>query len=172
MPYQNAKTLAARAQVQPVFVKRAAKLVGQLQCLIVSADPERLEMFQRAAAEGGWKTFLCADAPSALTYINRSLVQLAVVDLDAQQPDTFRSVVERLAPSNGLLLIVCGNEGDVEEEVWVRQRGAWLYLPGVVDSNNFALLCGEARHIAERLSKPSIPQHVTGAPVAQRKRYS
>ena len=161
------KTLTARAQIQ-----RAPKLVSQFQCLIVSADPERLEMFERSAAEGGWKTFLCADAPSALTYIQRSLVQLAVVDLDAHRLASFRLVVEQLTASKGLLLIVCGNDGDVEEEVWVRQRGAWLYLPGVVDSSNFALLCGEARHIAERLWKSSTPQHAAGASISQLKSYS
>jgi hypothetical protein len=41
MPYRDAKTLAAREQVQARFVKRAAKLVNVFQCLIVSADAQR-----------------------------------------------------------------------------------------------------------------------------------
>jgi hypothetical protein len=51
--------------------------------------------------------------------------------------------------------------------VWVRQLGAWLYLPGVVDSNNFALLCGEARHIAERLWKPNGVESGAGSPLTR-----
>ncbi len=153
MAPRDSKTLTPRGQIQLRFAKRAAKLVNVFQCLIVSADPERSAMFDQAATEGGWKTFRCADAPTALALIDRSLVQLAVVDLEGQPADAFRPVVSRLTTSSGLLLIVCGNEGDIEEEVWVRQLGAWLYLPGVLDSNNIALLCGEARHIAERLWK-------------------
>jgi len=153
MPYRDTKTVDARGQIQLRFSKRAAKIVQVFQCLIVSADAERSTMFEQAAAEGGWKTFRCADAATALTYIDRSLVQLAVVDLEGQPADAFRPVVSRLTSNKGLLLIVCGNEGDIDEEVWVRQLGAWLYLPGVLDSNNIALLCGEAKHIAERLWK-------------------
>jgi hypothetical protein len=68
-------------------------------------------------------------------------------------------------------LIVCGNEGDVEEEVWVRQLGAWLYLPNVTEASNLALLCGEARHIAERLAKPPVPDYST-VPAVQHGIYS
>ncbi len=166
MAYQEAKTLTARGQIQLKFAKRAAKLVNVFQCLIVSADPVRREMLERAASEGGWKTCLCEDAPTALNFISRSLVQLAVVDLESQPADVFRPVVEKLTASNGLLLIVCGNEGDISEEIWARQLGAWLYLPGVVDTSNFTLLCGEARHIAERLWKNNL-ERTTASPVAK-----
>lgn len=160
MPYRDSKTMTARGQVQLRYIHRAAKAASVFQCLIVSADPARREMFARAAAEGGWKTALCGDAASALAHINRSFMQLAIVDLEGPQAATLRPVIERLAGGSGLLaggllLIVCGNEGQIEEEVWVRQSGAWLYLPGVAETNNFALLCGEARQIAERLAKPT-----------------
>jgi ActR/RegA family two-component response regulator len=172
MTYRELKTLAARGQIQLRFAKRSAKLVNVFQCLIVSADSERREMLERAAAEGGWKTSACGDASSALTYLSRSLVQMAVVDLERQQTNAFRPVVEQLTTRSGLLLIVCGNEGDTAEEVWVRQLGAWLYLPGVVDCGSFTSLCGEARHIAERLCKPGIPDRSATPQVAQRGRYS
>jgi len=153
MPYRDTKMVTARGQVHLRFTKRAAKIVHVFQCLIVSADAERSAMFEQAATEGGWKTYRCPDAATALQHIDRSLVQLAVVDLEGQPADAFRPVVDRLTATSGLLLIVCGNEGDIDEEVWVRQLGAWLYLPGVLDSSNIALLCGEAKHIAERLWK-------------------
>lgn len=169
MPYQDAKTLTPASQIQLRFAKRVAKPVGTLQCLIVSADAQRREMFERAASDGGWKTFPCADAATALAFIDRSLVQLAIVDLEAEAAQAFRPIVETVTRTSGLLLIVCGNEGEVEEEVWVRQLGAWLYLPGVLDSNNLALLCGEARHIAERLSKSTGAPRGADQPISQRK---
>jgi DNA-binding NtrC family response regulator len=173
MLYRDAKTLPARGQIQLKFAKRGVKLVGAFQCLIVSADAPRREMLERAACEGGWKTSACADADTALTYLSRSLVQLALVDLENQQPHAFHPVVEQSMSHSGLLLIVCGNEGAIEEEVWVRQLGAWLYLPGVTESSNLKLLCSEARHIAERLaqSKPGNPDRGPADLVARRKNH-
>jgi len=169
MPYRDVKTLSARGKIQLKFAKRGVKLVGALQCLIVSADSGRREMLERAAAEGGWKTSTCPDTNTALNYLSRSLVQLALVDLEHQSPDGFRDVVQQLTAQSGLLLIVCGNEGATEEEIWVRQLGAWMYLPGVTEGSNLSLLCSEARHIAERLSRSA-----TGvlAPAGQRNGHS
>jgi DNA-binding NtrC family response regulator len=155
MPYRDTKTLTARAQAQLRFVPRVAKPASVFQCVIISADAARREMFERAAADGGWQTSLCVDAPAALAHLSRSFLQLAIVDLEGQSLDVFRPVVEKITARRGSLLIVCGNEGRVDEEIWVRQSGAWLYLPGVTEGTNFALLCGEARQIAERLSAAS-----------------
>jgi ActR/RegA family two-component response regulator len=153
MAYRDLNTLSVRDQVQHKYARRAAKLVNVFQCLIVSADPQRRRMLERAACDSGWKTFACGDAPAALQHANRWLVQLAVMDLDGQTPETFRPLVEQLTARSGMLSIVCGNEGNVEEEIWVRQRGAWMYLPGVADTSNVSLLCGEAKQIAERLNR-------------------
>jgi ActR/RegA family two-component response regulator len=172
MSYRDSKTATAREQVQLKFATRAAKVVNVFQCLIVSADAQRRQMFQQAASESGWKSFLCGDAPAALTALNRSIVQLAIVDLEAQHPATFHLVVEQITARSGLLLVVCGNEGNIDEEVWVRQLGAWLYLPGVPEGNSFTTLCGEARHIAERLWKANSPYREVGVTAAPSHRYS
>ncbi len=172
MTYRETKTATPRELIQMKLATRAAKIVNTFQCLIVSADAERRQMFEIAAAESGWKTVLCADATSAMTCIARSLAQLAIVDLENQKLETFRPVVESLTARNGLLVIVCGNEGQVDEEIWARQRGAWLYLPGVPDGNSFSTLCGEARHIAERVWKASNPQRDVPVSAATRNRYS
>jgi DNA-binding NtrC family response regulator len=170
MTYRDAKTIPSRGQTQFRFVQRAANAIGTFACLIVSADRRRGEMLKRAAADGGWKTCVCPDPEAAVAHISRSFVHLAVVDLEGQDARAFRPLLEQLAAMGGLLLIVCGNEGDMEEEVWVRQLGAWLYLPGVEETSNLALLCGEARQIAERLSKTA-PQRRTTTPV-ERETYS
>ena len=153
MAYRDLNTLSVREQVQHKYARRAAKLVNVFQCLIVSANPERRRTLDRAASESGWKTHVCADAQAALAHVNRWLVQLAVVDLDTPSSATFRPLVEQLSAQSGLLSIVCGHDGDVQEEIWVRQQGAWMYLPGVADSSNVGLLCGEAKQIVERISQ-------------------
>ncbi len=166
MHYREVKTLNVREQVQLKYARRAAKLVNVFQCLIVSSDSRRRRMLEQAAADGGWKTFTCADAPTALAHIHRWLMQLAIVDLEAQPGESFRPLVEQLSACGGLLSIVCGNEGNVDEEIWVRQRGAWMYLPGVADTSNISLLCGEARQIAERLWKAGESERTPSQPVA------
>ncbi len=170
MKYRDTKTGVSRAQVQLRFAKRAAKATSTMQCLVVSADRRRGEMLQQAATEGGWKTYVCVDAATALTHVSRSFVQLAVVDLERQSWRDFCPVLELLTSQSGVLLIVCGNEGNVEEELWVRQRGAWLYLPGVAETNNLALLCGEARQIVERLARAAPTPSL--APTVEQGTYS
>ncbi len=166
MAYRDLNTLSVREQVQHKYARRAAKLVNVFQCLIVSANPERRRTLDRAASESGWKTHVCADAQAALAHVNRWLVQLAVVDLDTPSSATFRPLVEQLAAQSGLLSIVCGHDGDVQEEIWVRQQGAWMYLPGVADSSNVGLLCSEAKQIVERISQAGDNQREPVKPVA------
>jgi hypothetical protein len=130
---------------------REAKAVDLFHCLIVSADLVRQDLLARAAVEGGWETVVCSDSRTALAYTRSMFLQLAIVDLDGRPAGDFDDLLEVLGPAK-LLLLVCGNEGDADEEIRVRQLGAWLYLPGVVETSDVSLLCTEARHIAERLN--------------------
>jgi len=170
MAYRDVNTPLVRPQIQLRFVKRNVRRAGAYQCLVVSADASRGELLERAASEGGWRTSTCDNAASALTYLDRSVVQLALVDLEHQQSAAFRPVIERLTGTTGLLLIVCGNEGVADEELWVRQQGAWLYLPGVTEGSNLSLLCSEARQLAERLGRSN--NAVRGPAVAVSRRNS
>jgi DNA-binding response OmpR family regulator len=151
MPHSDGTFLPAvgHAQIRPA--RPNPKQTGLFQCLVVSAQPARQELLSRAAAESGWKTVVCSDAASALACLGVMFLQLAMVDLEGEEPEAYGGLLAQLAPSTGLLLIVCGNEGEEEEEIWVRQLGAWLYLPGARDGDEIALLCREARHIAEKL---------------------
>ncbi len=166
MAYRDLNTLSVREQVQQKYARRAAKLVNVFQCLIVSANPERCRMLDRAASDSGWKTHVCADTQAALAHVNRWLVQLAVIDLDGPSAAAFRPLIEQLSAQNGLLSIVCGRDGDVQEEIWVRQQGAWMYLPGVADSSNVSLLCGEAKQIVERISQADDNHREPAKPLA------
>jgi hypothetical protein len=142
---------------------------GNFQCLILSGQSSRREMLNRAAETAGWEPVVCPDAETAREQIGRMFLQLAIVDmvpLAGREPPGYRELTEKLARLGGLLLVICGNEGRPQEEIWARQLGAWLYLPGVVESDDVAMLCGEARQIAEQLAAPqrSIPMKSVSVP--------
>jgi hypothetical protein len=149
----DTETLKARTFSRGEASLPVGKQSGLYQCVVASASSQRRHLFERCAADAGWHTIVCGDGETALHCLNRMFVQLAIVDLEGQPRGVFRSVIEKAAATAGLLLVLCGNEGDLSEEIWARQLGAWLYLPGVAESSDVALLCGEALHIAERLGK-------------------
>ena len=64
----------------------------------------------------------------------------------------FRGLVEQLASRDGPLVAVCGNPNDTLGEVWSRQLGVWMYLPGVDNESDLALVGSEARSIVEKLA--------------------
>ncbi|MBX3413059.1 MAG: hypothetical protein KF708_10260 [Pirellulales bacterium] len=123
----------------------------------------RCETLARAAASGGWRTIRCRTAESARGTTERLHCQLAILDVEAASSgcdaEELRILVEQLARENDLLLLVCGNERDPREEIWARQLGVWLYLPGVVAGPELTTLCSEALDVAERLANrpPSPP---------------
>lgn len=138
-------------QAKSQSVARSNGEYSIFQCLIVSRDLERQEMLARGAADNGWETIVCGDADAALAHLRRKFVQLAVIDLQSDDSGEFQELLEQFSSTSGMLTIVCGSDSDMEEEVWVRQLGAWLYLPGVTAATNVSMLCGEARHIVERM---------------------
>jgi len=158
MAHVDTLALPPVGQVGFAHATTTRKKQGLLQCLIVSPSVARQQMLAAAAVQGGWDPVICPDAESALAAMGVVVMQLALVDLEGTDPLTYRRLLEKLAINNGLLLVVCGNEGDAQEEIAVRQLGAWLYLPGVADGESVSMLCGEARQITERLqarNKPS-----------------
>jgi len=131
-----------------------ARLKGDhplFHCLIVSPECARRELFSRAACEDGWEIIACDDFDSAIDYSRKVFIQLAMVDLENDSSGDAPRLLEHLSHCTGLLTIICGHEDDPEEEIFVRQYGVWLYLPGTAEISDISLLCGEARHIVERL---------------------
>ena len=151
MSTSEVQAIAPAVHAHAVIAQRAAPVIGLLECLVVAGGRQRQEMLATAAAERGWETIVCQDADSALRCLAQHSVRLALVDLEGGTRTRLAHLLEKLAASRGLLLIVCGNEDDAGEELWIRQLGAWLYLPGVVESSDLSALCGEARQIAEKL---------------------
>jgi hypothetical protein len=124
-------------------------------CLVVSTSARRAQLWVRAAHEEHWTTIVCTTAEDGNRQSVRNRIDLALVDLQAASKDNeirLRGLVEQLAGRKGPLLAVCGKPEDTLGEVWSRQLGVWMYLPGVDSESDIALLCGEARHILRKLN--------------------
>jgi hypothetical protein len=122
--------------------------------LVVSTSARRAQLWVRAAHEEQWTTIVCTTADDAMRQSVRHRVELALVDLQSAPPaqvQVLRNLVERLAARNGPLLAVCGDPDDTTGEVWSRQLGVWMYLPGVDGHSDIALLCSEAKNILQKL---------------------
>jgi len=129
-------------------------------CLVVSTSPRRAQVWVRAAHEEQWATIVCNTADDAIRQSVRQRIELALVDLQSAPPPQerlLRKLVEQLAARKGPLLAVCGKPDDTLGEVWSRQLGVWMYLPGVDSQSDIALLCGEARNILTKLESLPAP---------------
>lgn len=136
---------------QPVRTEAPAALY---RCLIVSASHERMAMLRDAAAAQGWDPILCHAAEQASREAVRHRLQMVIVDLERTErgvAERLKDLAEQFADESERLLVVCGTDGDVMEEIWARQLGAWMYLPGVDDTSDVAMVCGEAKNVAEKL---------------------
>jgi hypothetical protein len=123
-------------------------------CLVVSASPHRAQLWVRAAHEELWTTIVCTTAEDANRQSVRHRIDLALIDLQSAVAECevrFKALVQQLAARGGPLLAVCGKPDDLTGEVWSRQLGIWMYLPGVDSQSDIALLCGEARNILQKL---------------------
>jgi hypothetical protein len=155
MSYSKTKAAACREQVLAEPPAAVATHTAVAQCLVASAHPLRRERLADAARDGGWKAIVCADADTAWAESRRYFVQLALVDLfdaDGRETQGCRWLVQQLAADAGMLVAVCGNAHDVGHEIWARQLGAWVFLPGIDARCDLAMLCSEARQIARQLA--------------------
>ena len=119
------------------------------QCLIVSVGKARRDMLSRAATNAGWNAVLCADCHNALAAFRRTKFQMALIDLDYEgsTPDGFRDLCQSLSSaSTRMLLVICGHEIEPREEIWARQLGVWVYLPGVslAHADEISRICEQA----------------------------
>lgn len=128
-------------------------------CLVVSNAPRRAQMWVRAAHEEHWATIVCTSGDDAVRQSIRQRVDLAIVDLqsaETEQEIRLKTLVQQLASRKGPLLAVCGKPEDLSAEVWSRQLGVWMYLPGIDSQSDIALLCCEARNILKKLGDAGV----------------
>jgi hypothetical protein len=140
-------------------------MTALFQCLIVSQNDQRSIYFERAASDGGWEPIVERDAVSAAALAARVRFHFAIVDLEQRPrgapPPGYCRLAEDLARQGGMLLVICGRDGDAMQEIWAHQLGAWLYLPGVDMSGDLAMLCSQARMVVGKLNLH--PPPVVGA---------
>lgn len=139
---------SAQGYVQRRRAAAASSRAAHGQCLIMSTALQRRELLSGAAAEAGWDTVLCADSQNALAAVRRLRFQMAWIDLDHHgvTANDSRGLCQLLADIPDLRLAICGHEADVDEEIWARQLGVWLYVPGLATapSDELTLLCAQA----------------------------
>jgi hypothetical protein len=101
----------------------------------------------------GWSA---CDAPIDVADVDAAVdgdYQLVVVDIArplGRRVNDSIEVAEEFAGRPGSLLVICGSEDSAEEELWARQLGAWVYLPGVASGDTLVSLCADARRLSER----------------------
>lgn len=146
-------------QQQPAAAQQQTVEVGMYQCLISSASRARRNLLSKAARDAGWDSILCNfPEEEVCKQLEQTLLQFALVDLDHRgaTPSGARNLVQNLIRTDPDLLVgVCGHEADPEEEIWARQLGVWLYLPGVTTSSEMTLLFEQALQIvaAQRVTQ-------------------
>jgi len=159
---------ATAAQIKQVE-KGPSPATGLLRhCLVVAAEADRREALSWAALQGGWKTVPCIDVPTAEDCFRRMFLQLAVVDLQRSRQvprEHLEKLIESLAQSSNMLLVVCGDEGNLEQEIWARQVGVWMYVPGIEHGSELKTLLSEAHCLAKRMGLPTGAAPETGKQV-------
>lgn len=137
----------------PSPIVRGGRQVGLLKCLAVTADAGFRRRLAAVADLAGWNE---CDMPESSADIQAAVdgeYQLVIVDIARPLGDRVNDTVElaeEFAARPGTLLVVCGSEDGVDEELWARQLGAWVYLPGVVTGDSLVSLMSEAGRLAER----------------------
>ena len=131
---------------------RTARAPG-LRCLVVSGDNGLCGRLGTMSELGG---FAACETPVDAAELRSAVdgdYELVIVDVARPLGDRVNDTVEvaeEFAGRPGTLLVVCGSSDNVDEELWARQLGAWVYLPGVSGGDALMSLFAEARRISER----------------------
>ena len=123
---------------------------SMLNCLVLSWSEQRAQLLQSVAIDEAWQAKVCGDVQEFLRSVFQLDVPLTVVDLPRKGTASYAELREIATQTHGVnrsLLVVCGASaaGDSDEEQWVRELGAWAYLPGVTDVSGLRLVFAEAR---------------------------
>jgi DNA-binding NarL/FixJ family response regulator len=169
----NAKVLSSPDEHQQGamgFRSRLSRQRSLLGCLVVSGDASRRERLVAAASLAGWNRATIPEDAATLHAAASQDVSLAIIDIASPIGDRVHDTLElaeELAARPDTLVVICGSEDNADEELWARQLGVWLYLPGVAEGDSLASLCIEARRLqggmAPRLDRSGLR---SGSPIA------
>lgn len=132
---------------------RTGRIPGLLKCLVVSGDEGLRHRLDTMADLAGWSACEAPADSAELRAVVEGDYQLVIADvarpLGERVNDTVE-IAEEFASRPGTLVVVCGSGESIDEELWARQLGAWVYLPGVSGGDALMSLFGEAQRVVER----------------------
>ena len=143
----------ARSNVSPAFGTRTARSPGLLKCLVLSGNRGLRNRLDAVTELSGWSACDAPEDAADLQAVIDGDYQLVIVDVGHPLGDRVNDTVEiaeELASRPGTLLVVCGSEESVDEELWARQMGAWAFLPSVTCGDALVAMFTDARRFAER----------------------
>lgn len=132
---------------------RGVRRPGLQSCLVVSGDKALRSRLEAVSELSGWSSCEAPSAAGDLGGVIDGDFQLVIVDIARPLGDRVNDSIElaeEFAGRPGTLLVVCGSEDNVDEELWARQLGVWVYLPGVSSGDALVSLFSDARRVAER----------------------
>jgi DNA-binding NtrC family response regulator len=142
-----------RSLAAPAAAARIGRIPGLLKCLVVSGDADFRHRLDTMADLAGWSA---CETPADTAEL-RSLVDgdfhLVIADIARPMGERVNDtveIVEEFASRPNTLVVVCGSGESVDEELWARQLGAWVYLPGVSGGDALMSLFAEAQRVVER----------------------
>lgn len=144
---------ADEVQAAPSPNVRGNRIVGLQKCLVVTGEAGFRHRLQAAAELAGWDECDASESTADLQAVVDGDYQLVLVDVANPVGDRVNDSVElaeEFAARPGTLVVVCGPEDGVEEELWARQLGAWVYLPGAVSGDGLVSMLAEAGRLAGR----------------------
>ena len=165
---------------EPVGGRRASDRVDPLTmgsspvwsgCLVFGLQPDRRQFLVQSARSAGWDAVECSQEQITAGPQILEGQRLVIFDLkteDGSTPTALQGSAERAARQKGILIVLCGNAGNVAEEIWARQMGVWLYLPGAVDDVDLAEVFEEAVRIDEKRHNTARTKEATGRPTGRR----
>ena len=132
---------------------RSVRGAGLMKCLVLSGNRGLRNRLDAVTELSGWSSCDAPEDASDLQAVVDGDYQLVIADIARPLGDRVNDTVEiaeEFASRPGTLLVVCGSENNVDEELWARQMGAWVYLPGVTGGDALVSLFADARRLAER----------------------
>ena len=130
-----------RSLAEKAPATRAGRLPGLLKCLVVSGDEGLRRRLDTMADSTELRSLVEGDYHLVITDIARPL---------GERVNDTVEIAEEFASRPNTLVVVCGSGESVDEELWARQLGAWVYLPGVSGGDALMSLFAEARRVVER----------------------
>jgi DNA-binding response OmpR family regulator len=132
---------------------RTVRGPGLMKCLVLSGNRGLRNRLDAVTELSGWSACDAPEDAADLQAVVDGDYQLVIADIAKPLGDRVNDTVEiaeEFASRPGTLLVVCGSEDSVDEELWARQMGAWVYLPGVSGGDALVSLFADARRLAER----------------------